>query len=323
MARDVVVYVTTDTARRPRETMDILLVNTGGAKDFKDYRSIDEVEEDYAAGTRTYQQAEAIFRQITSLSGYMVAKVYIVGVETPASTTDLLAAMETLKTDRDEWYAFMTDQESSEYIQALAAWAESTEPTLAQLRLGIEDQRRLYLYQSSDLDFVQTVKNGRVIPCYTDAEYISEEIAAAYFGNCAPFYPESATWKFKTPDGITPTSLSRENKERLEEAYVNFMTEENKKQYMKNGTCADGEFIDVLIGKDYITQLIRTNFYELLVAVKKVPYTDQGFTLLAQCVQQAVFKCTDLGIIARDPDTGYPVWTITIPTRAEATDDEA
>lgn len=323
MPRDVVVYISTDAKRRPKDSMDMLLINTEGAKDFKDYRSIEEVEEDYADTTRTYEQAKAIFDQVNSLSGYMTSKIYIVGIAAPTAEADMLTALETLKANNEGWYCFATDQETPSYITAMAAWAASTEPTLAQLRNGVEDQRKMYFYQSDDLAFVQTVKDERTVSCFCDPAVLDEEIACSYYGNVAPFYPESATWKFKSPDGVTPTTISRENKDRLEEANVNFMTEENKKEYMKNGTCADGEFIDVVLGKDYITQLIRGYFYDLLTSVKKIPYTDQGFTMVAQCVQKAIFKATDLGIVARDPSTGLPVWNMEIPTRAGATDDQA
>jgi hypothetical protein len=44
------------------------------------------------------------------------------------------------------------------------------------------------------------------------------------------------TWKFKKPQGITMPDITDAQREALEEANINFLTEEYKKQYVKNGT---------------------------------------------------------------------------------------
>ena len=109
----------------------------------------------------------------------------------------------------------------------------------------------------------------------------------------------------------------------LEEANVNVLTEEYKKQYVKNGVCCDGEFIDNQLGADYIASYMREELYAVLLENAKVPYTDAGFALVAGAVFATLNRATDLGIIARDPESDAGVFSVVVPKRADATDEEA
>lgn len=46
---------------------------------------------------------------------------------------------------------------------------------------------------------------------------------------------------------------------------MNFLTVEYKREYVKNGVCADGEFIDVQMGADYIAKNMRENLYDIFL----------------------------------------------------------
>lgn len=107
-------------------------------------------------------------------------------------------------------------------------------------------------------------------------------------GNVGPFYPESVTWKFKRPQGIAVPDLTKAERDTLEEANVNFLTVEYKREYVKNGTCLNGEFIDVQMGADYIAKTMRENLYDIFLENAKIGYTDEGFAIIADGVFQAL-----------------------------------
>lgn len=92
---------------------------------------------------------------------------------------------------------------------------------------------------------------------------------------------------------------------------------------MKNGICGDGNFIDNVLGADYITHQIRENLYEIFIANKKIAYTDDGFALVAAGVFAALNRAVELHIIATDPEDDTGVYTVVIPKRADATDEQA
>ena len=155
------------------------------------------------------------------------------------------------------------------------------------------------------------------------ADNLAEWADAAWVGSVGPFWPESVTWKWKVPDGVSVADLRDSERDLLEENRVNFMTAEYKHEYMKNGICGDGNFIDNVLGADYITHQIRENLYEIFIANKKIAYTDDGFALVAAGVFAALNRAVELHIIATDPEDDTGVYTVVIPKRADATDEQA
>ena len=91
-------------------------------------------------------------------------------------------------------------------------------------------------------------------------------------GCVGPFWPDYVTWKWKVPDGIAVADLTKGERDILEENRVNFMTSEYKHEYMKNGICGDGNFIDNVLGADYITYQMRENLYEIFLANASIEY---------------------------------------------------
>lgn len=246
--------------------------------------------------------------------------------DTPAA---LIAQIKQFQTDVDnDWYLLMTDHDEPEFVKALAKFAEASEPTEAELGAGVEDHRKFYVGQTTDKTFAQTTARAAVI--YTDPAYIDEEPDASYVGNVAPFYPNSVTWKFKRPQNgnaeetalISLPQLRDSERDALLENHVNFLTEEYKRQYVKDGTCLDGEFIDVVLGADWIAKRMRDLLYDIMLANANIDYSDAGFGLIGTAVVQALAEAVDLGIIARDPESKSGVYTVTIPKYAESTEDQ-
>lgn len=328
MPNDVIVVVDIDAKPKGVETLDILLLSTEGQKDMKTYRDLSVINTDYP-GKKVAAMAAALFNQgKTTLATTLIRKVRIAGIEAPSGDTDkakataLVAAVETIREKDDDWYILLTDQTGAEAVEALAAWAEGTEPTEAELGAGIEDHRKLYFGQTNKKE--GNPSNARAIVIYADQGKLQTEWAdAAYLGNVGPFYPESVTWKFKRPQGISVPDLTSAERDALAEQYVNFLTVEYKREYVKNGSCLNGEFIDVQIGADYIAKTMRDNLYDIFLNNATIGYTDEGFAIVADGVYKALNRAVDLGIIARDPESQQGVYTVVVPKRSEATDEQA
>lgn len=318
MPKDIIVVTKIDAKPLPSEALDILLLSTAAEKPVKTYRSLEEIAADYS-DTAIHKKAQAIFDQPHTLADTLIRKVKIVGVAPPESPEGLLIAIETLRDKDDDWYILLTDRTEDEYIKALAAWAERTEPTEAELGAGVEDHRKLYFFQTSNRELAVT--NARCVPIYTDN--LEEHADGAYLGNVGPHYPKSVTWKFKRPDGMALPDLTEAQRDALEEANINFLTAEYKNEYIKNGVCANGEFIDVQMGADYITRYMREELYQVFLNNATVPYTDEGFAITAAAVFAALNRAVSLGIIARDADSGKGVFAVTVPKRSEASEEDA
>ena len=231
------------------------------------------------------------------------------------------------------WYYFMTDRDEPEFVKALAKFAEASEPTEAELGVGVEDHRKFYMGQTSDLGFADNTARAAVI--YTDEKYLSEEPDASYTGNVGPFYPKNVTWKFKRPqDGNAATSegtklitlpkLTEGQRDQLNENHVNYLTEEYNRQYVKEGVCLNGEFIDVVLGSDWIAKRMRDLLYDILLENDNIDYSDAGFGLVATAVLQALTEAADEdhNIVARDQKSRAGIFTVNIPKYADSTDEQ-
>lgn len=325
MPKDVIVVVDIDAKPSGTESLDILLVSTEGAQDIAVYRDLEVINTAFP-NKKVAAMAAAMFDQgKTTLAETLIRKIKIVGIAAPEGSDDaakasaLVAAIETLRETDDDWYIVLTDQDSDEAVTALSAWAEASEPTEAELGAGVEDHRKLYFGRTANKELAVTSRRSVIIYGDQTTEYPD----AAYVGNVGPFYPESVTWKFKRPQGITVPDLTTAERDALEEANLNFLTVEYKREYVKNGVCADGEFIDVQMGADYIAKTMRENLYDIFLENPKIGYTDAGFAIIASGVFRALNRAVELGIIALDPESNQGVFTVVVPKRADATDEEA
>mgnify|MGYP001537763115 FL=1 len=185
--------------------------------------------------------------------------------------------------------------------------------------------------QTSNKKFASVTSRAAVI--YTDEQYLSEEPDASYTGNVGPFYPQSVTWKFKRPqDGNASTSegeklislpkLTESERSVLLENHVNFLTEEYKRQYVKDGTCLDGEYIDIVLGGDWIAKRMRDLLYDMLLENANINYGDDGFGFISTAALQALAEAVDLNIIAVDQESKAGVYTVNVPKYADSTEEQ-
>lgn len=259
---------------------------------------------------------------------------FVNGADTVSAADNLINAIKQFQADVDnDWYFLLTDKDDDEYVTALAKFAEASEPSEAELDSGVEDHRKFYMGQTCNKKFACVTARAAVI--YTDEAYLNEEADASYTGNVGPFYPKSVTWKFKRPqDGNAATSegtklitlpqLTEAERNELLDNHVNYLTEEYKRQYVKDGTCLDGEFIDVVLGGDWIAKRMRDLLYGLLLENANINYGDDGFGFIATAVLQALAEAADddHNIIARDAETRSGVYTVVIPKYSESTDEQ-
>ena len=111
---------------------------------------------------------------------------------------------------------FLTDQHEDAYIKALAAFAADSEPSEAELTAGVEDHRKFYFAETDNKELKITDRRTAVI--YT--ENLAEQAEAAWIGSAGPWYPQSVTWKFKMPVGVSVPNLKESELTILEENHV-------------------------------------------------------------------------------------------------------
>ena len=320
MSKDVVVVVSLEEVQQTIDSLDILLISTAGEKAAKTYTDLEDIKMDWTESSEMYKKAAALFNQgkARPTPESLIRKVTIVGFETPESAEALVTAIETFQGTNNDWYIFMTDQSDEEYLEALGQFAADSEPTEAELTAGVEDHRKFYIAQTDAKDYA--VKTSRTAVIYT--ENLDEHADAAWLGAVGPWYPQAVTWKFKMPVGISVPVLSNSEITALEGNNVNFVTDEYKKNYIKNGTCMDGRWIDEILGGDWIAKTMREKLYDIFMDNPIIQYTDAGFTTVAAGVFETLDEATDYGIVAANPESGAGMYNVVVPKRADATDEQ-
>lgn len=309
---DVVVLVEQAAKGVPTDYLRVLLVSTTGAKDYAEYKDASAVKTAFGETSEVGKMAAALFGQSPTLPS-----VAAVGIAEPSNAQGMTAALDTIRAANDDWYLLMTDQTDEDMIKAIAAWADATEPTEAQQLAGTQDARKLYVAQTSNKS--ATVSSKRSILLYAES---GQYTAAAWVGLAGSYYPQGITWKFKQPADCAAPMLTETELDALMTNNVNVLTTEGKQTYIKHGVMADGEWIDAVLAADYIAMRMKDELHKVLVGSPRIEYSDAGITQIAGAVLTALDAATSLGLIAKDSDTGKGKYSVVIPRRSEATQEQ-
>ena len=322
--QDIIVYISLDTASKEKETLLPLILSFEGESDYKEYANLEAVAKDFTSATSaTYLTAKAIFDQIKveNCPG-RTKKVAIYGVATDAEAAEVTAALDTLREANDEWYFLLPATTDKTMIAALAVWADATVLTLAQLEAGYVEAEKLLIAQLRDKTAItdDMKKLRQSVICYNH-DAANTSLPGAWVGRVAPNYPVAVTWKWKELYGIPTTTEKGTDLQDLLEGRYNLYIQNHGREYTSEGICADGDFIDTVIGRWQIKQAMRQNLVNMFVDNEVVPYDDQGFTQVAEQVIAALDQAVENGIILRQDGAG--AYSVTIPKRADATEEQA
>lgn len=119
---------------------------------------------------------------------------------------------------------------------------------------------------------------------------------AAWVGGQLPKTPGSNTWAFKTLAGVPADTLTDAQMiaavgnpvAGLDGKNANVHTVVGGVPITQMGTTPDGDYIDVVIGLDWLEAEMTANVFRYLVASDKIPYTDVGTAVLISGVRKAL-----------------------------------
>lgn len=212
--------------------------------------------------------------------------------------TDIAAVREV----QDTWYAITVHSHEKTDIKAVAA--------------VIEPLKKIYAY-SSGVAAILAVDTTDVASELQALGYdrtfgLYDEGANTTFGECAwlgvmlPKDPGSATWKFKTLTGVTQDSITTTESTRARAKNINTYESIGGVDITREGVMASGEFIDVIVGADWLEAQIEENVYSRFVNSDKIPYTDAGATVIEGEIRKCLQDAVDADYITSD-------YTVTVP----------
>lgn len=314
MVQDIVVHVGLDTKITPRESLVPLILTLEGEKAYKEYTSLDALLADYAATTAAGKAAQALYAN-AELSGSVPETVAVLGLTSSATNDDITDALDTLRDSHDDWYYLIPAAATDAQITAIAAWTAATVLSRQDLAAGQKEAEKLLVAQTATKTLALT--DAQAVICY-NPDAANSFMHAAWVGRMLGYYPQAVTWKWKDISGVAAVDVDATALGTILANHVNTYVNNHKRNYMRDGVCADGEFIDVVIGRWQIKQAMRAAITNLMVDTDDVPYDDTGFAMVAAAVISALNGAAENGII-RTIDN-RPQFTVTIPRYADATE---
>lgn len=223
----------------------------------------------------------------------------------PGVATDLAA----IQLENDEWYALVTLYNSKAYVQAAAAWIA------AQKKIYVLDVNETAAITTSvgntdTLDALHTSGYARVMGAYHPSP--AAMMAAAWLGRCLPLEPGSESWKFKSLAGVPPVALTATHRTNLVARKANSYQRVAGVPMTWEGTTADGDFLDVQRGLDWLEDDMGKGVFGALAGASKVPYTDAGVAVVESEMRASLRRAVNRGILAADPEP-----TVSVPRVAD------
>lgn len=265
------------------------------------YRNATAVADDFGVGSVAHTMA------LKLLGGDIRPSEFRIGVKNSAETYPE-AVNACIAYDAD-WYALAIESKMSGDIEAVAEL--------------IQGYRRMFFASTADIDVLDPVPVGSVGTdigsILKDAGYdrtvlvYSEQAASdspevAWMGTQLVEIPGSNTWAFKRGAGVTVSKLTASNITTLKAKNVNYYISVAGVNMFLNGQTSQGEWIDTIIGIDWLQARLQEQIFYRMATKKKIPYTSRGFAIIEAEMRSVLSQGVANGLIA---DT--PAYTVTVP----------
>lgn len=175
----------------------------------------------------------------------------------------------------------------------------------------VETQRKLFFLASSSEDIkgqgtddiisqMKALNYDRTLSQYhTDSQgdQVPSYIESGLPGKLFPEEPGSVNWAYKTIAGVTSYNLDSAERTNILDKNGNIYTQTAGVDITENGRMASGEWVDVIRGLDWLEARLQEAVFSELVNSKKIPYTDDGVTVIGGIVEGVLNKAVAQGIL--------------------------
>lgn len=217
------------------------------------------------------------------------------------------------------WYGLVVADRTESVVLEVAEWAE------ANVKLfGTATDDAKVLNGAVRTDIAAKLMDKQYFRTFVvfDREAATEFNEAALMAKCFTFYPGGETWANKRLAGITADRLSEG--EYIAASEKNCTTFEMFKSFAltQGGKTAAGEWIDVIRFRDWLHNEMQADVaFALINGDGKIPYTDEGITILANAMQKSLQLGVRRGGIAPEEldenDKVIPSYIIKKPKAAQ------
>lgn len=192
--------------------------------------------------------------------------------------------------------------EQDEDYEAVRTWAETQKKIFFLCSSDVE------IYNSgSTTDIAYTTKNGAydrtVVLFHTNSQGDSSPayFEAGWIGETLPYDAGSQTWSFKTISGVSTYALTSGQRSAILAKNANIYTTIAKvNNITRQGKVGSGEYIDIIRGIDWLESRLQEEVFSNLINKRKIPFTDEGITLIAGVIQGVLNEAARQGLLVVD-----------------------
>lgn len=269
----------------------LLIVGTSdrfdAAERVRTYTSIEAVVADFTEGDPEIDLATMAFGQEVRPEKIMI------GTVKAADSGDFSTALTAISQQNDDFYGIVITSKTESVILDVAAWVE------ARMKIFFAVTADAGVLAGTAGNVAEDLKAAgydRTALFYSGAA-ATMHLGAAIAGGQLPKVPGSVTYKFKQAKGVTADNLTDTQITHLETNNVNHYLTVAGLNMLQQGKVASGEFIDVIIGADFITARMQENVYQTLSNAGKVPYTTQGIDMIRNKMEMVLKQARDVNQI--------------------------
>lgn len=257
------------------------------------YGSVAEMARDgWTSSDAVYKIANAIFSQNPSVNKIVVGRK-----DSNDATVD--AALNAIANENNDWYGIVVDQALVSSFADVASWVETAKKFAI---FWITDVNAYDPSKSTDLASVLKLanRNRSAVVWHATPAGGADYPDAAWMGEGFPYEPGTSTWAYKTLNGVTPDTLLASQETALKNKNCNYYTTVGGVSITQEGKVASGEYIDIIIGTDWIEARLREAVYSALVNNRKIPYDDTGIAMIEGLVKGVLNEAASKGILQAD-----------------------
>lgn len=227
---------------------------------------------DYDAADLGGESSELYKAFQTYLSQEVIAPVVVIGCKKSTDAT-YGAAIDAIRTENDSWYVCVTLSKVKADILAVAAKIETIDPGKIHCALTAEADVINAVASNTALE-LKTAGYYRTALVYSsDTAAYANAAQASYFS----FEPGSITFNYKELRTVKAESLTAQQRANLIDQNCQYQAEvRGLKRLLDSGMVSSGEWIDTMLGIDWLTARMSEGVFGILATAPKVPYTKGG-----------------------------------------------
>ena len=306
MSKDVEVTIIDQTSPISKEGFGLPLVFVSDTDvDYKEVEGTDGLTT-LTSGDMGYDMVSRMFEQEPSPS-----EVAVFGVDIASAGSTITDELNDMVLEHDDFYFLLLASRTQADIEEAASWAGAN--------------GKLFVAQADISEEVSTITtmagniaSSRVALYAHDGgtSEIDQYLDAAIVGRMAPTDAGSATWKFKTLDGVSIATYSNTDQNTLLDANVNSYVRRMGVDMTNDGLETSGGYIDIQEAKDWLKARIEESIFFLLYSNEKIPYDNTGIAQVVNSLKGVLKRAVRQEIIATNlADKG--LWSVDVPLRSE------